>query len=359
MGRTTTEVEALSRMAALAGKELANVENMLLAIGEAQVDALGGNEAKLGAFARAGITREDLANKNELEIASMMAKNLDGKSMAELRGLGMSDIIGKKNLGTFGAMQGDLGDFRKKHDNMVRRGELIDPVAMEKFNASMDELGEAFAKTKAGVINGLLPIVDVIIKVLREFVAGMQFTSGVLGDFINLFTSFAGNISEAIKNPTKAFSLLFKEPMKEFAKNVGQTGHEYLKARKDIWDGSEEKEARERIAAKEEASKAGPGEVVKKPEKPSASEMAGAGPRELSHVPVPERIPFSSNGLTSDASLGRGGFMGVNRALLGAINNETNDILKKIEKNTRAINAANATNAMIDTLGAMLGIEVK
>lgn len=342
MGRTIQEVQLLAQMAQLAGRELGNVELMLNNIAEAQVDALGGNEAKMATFRAAGFNEQSLSQTNELGVLQQMAKAFGGKSIPEMRGMGVSDIVGKKGMGTFAALQGDLAGFS---DSLkAASANLLDPKTMAEFKMNMDLVSLGFKQLTTTLANEFLPIVNGLIGGLDSLWTAIEgFSRGIMG----FMGGLAGTRSTSL-NPIEIWKK-FKEALSNAA--AGWTAGYDEAADKNISRKALRGELSERLRQQEELSKMGPGKVPKKdadtgtaPDKPVWHKMA-----------VPDQTQWKNPGLSA---VGRGGFTGVNLGLLGAISRETTSLLKQIEKNTRAREFANGHNAIMEIMGKIFGVTV-
>lgn len=334
MGRTIQEVQLLAQMAQLAGRELSNVELMLNNIAEAQVDALGGNEAKMATFRAAGFDEKSLSQTNELGVLQQMAKAFQGKSISELRGLGLSDIVGKKNVGMFSTMQEDLAGF---FDTLKKRSpELLDPVAVQEFKTNTDLLNVSFASLWNQIGNALLPaltwLVDKINNITLAFEAlgkGIGYFFGFMKHENNPNASILQRLEDLFINGPKGFAQAWDEAIEKYNEK------ERIKA-----------SAPARIAAAAEMAKMGPGDVPKKDQKEEVWKK----------LEVPDKLNFKTPGLEN---VGRGGFTGINLGLLGTISRETTNLLKAIEKNTRQRDFATGYNAMLEIMGKIFGVTVR
>lgn len=333
MGRTTNEIQVLAQMAQLAGRELGNVEMMLNNIAEAQVDALGGNEERMGQFNRMGISSSTLAGSNELKIAELMAKALQGKSLPEMRASGLTDIIGKKSVGTFAAIQDDLEDFETTLREKVNAFETIDPLAIAMFKQATDEIATSLKSLWVNVVNTFAPLVIILAKVLNTMLIGFETIGKWLGAFFGGLSVGGGKGRWA--NATDAFWKVTEEQNKKFMDML-----------------TSGKKVGERLREQEMLSKMGPGAVPPKKKPPGTDREKPIWYK----IDVPERMQWQSPGLTP---LGAGGFTGTNTGLLGTIGRETMNILKKIEINTRQINAANGFNVMLEMMGRIFGVTVR
>lgn len=342
MGRTVQEVQMLAQMAQLAGRELGNVEMMLNNIAEAQVDALQGNEAKMATFRAAGFDEQSLRSTNELGVLQQMASAFQGKSMSEMRGIGLTDVIGKKSMGTFAAMQGDLANFF----TTLKEGsdKLVDSETILNFKASSDLFSVALTNLTNTLKNTFLPALTFVVNGLTNIV--LAFTT--LGKSIG---AFLGNLMSA-EGKGKG--------IRGFYGDVKRAGSAFI----DEWNkGIEEYNAKNRIqaaakdklAAAEALSKMGPGTGPQ----PKPDKSSGRSAPVFNKMPVPDAMTGGVNQVQGNQFLTRGSFLGANTRLAQAINYESISLLKQIEKNTRKIAEANAFNSTLDVLAMLFGITVK
>jgi hypothetical protein len=335
MGRTIQEVQLLAQMAQMAGRELGNVELMLNNIAEAQVDALGGNEKKMATFRAAGFDEKSLSQTNELAVLQQMATAFSGKSTTELRGAGVSDIIGKKNIGLFVSMQEDLAGFSTALKTQT--ASLLDPVEVQQFKYNVDLLSVTFEKIKTQLSNIFLPFLTFIMNMLYDrFLEFEALWNGITRALGVLSTAKIGNLKET----TIAAKDAFVDALIEAAEK---------KKERD----SEQDAIKKKVANQETLSSMGPGSVTK-------DEKTSDGTKKEKPVwyrmDVPEKL---SPTFSSMSPLGKGGFLGVNTALIGSISRETTNLLRAIEKNTRQRDFASGYNSVLEMIGRVFGITVK
>jgi hypothetical protein len=298
MGRTVQEVQLLAQMAQLAGKELSNVEMVLNNISEAQIDALQGGstgDAKMKTFQAAGLSKEDVQDKSNLAIAEQMARVFADKSVQELRAIGMSDIVGKKQVGTFAAMQPDMSNFSGTLKEKSDSGLLYNEVELAKFKIAIDDATVA-------VQDGLTPVIDFFVGFFADVIDGLRAFYNIFANFIARNAAWLGGWSVG---GSKAGDKAAADVDKEYEASYD----EIFAARQ-----KRQQKAQERVDAAKANSATGPGVVEpKKEEKEKKFGQARSG----------------------DTNLARGNFMGERLGSSYNIELDSNKQLKIIAANTR------------------------
>lgn len=319
MGRTIQEVQLLAQMAKMAGKELGNVELMLNNISEAQISALEGDKGKMDTFSSAGFNEATLSKSSNIQILEQMAKAFAGKSIPELRNLGITDIVGKRNVGTFAAMQGDLGQFSTKLEKGQKDGSLMKQDTIDEFKQNMDAVSLAFDKLMT-ILSKFLPLITFITNVITSSVVGLKTLPAIIGTWLG---DLAGG--------GKIKSSLERAMDKETQKSDAELGK--------IW---------EKQKPKVQEIDSGPGSVLKKkPEDPFGLRTE------------PDKQTFKGISGYGDTTMARGNFMGSNLNNMSSINFETNKLLKEIVKYTKKMAYATSYNQDVKDYAAELGIFVK
>lgn len=304
MGRTVEEVQMLAQMAQLAGSELSKVEQILMNISEAQIDALGGNTKKLDMFGKAGISRDTLNSTNELGILQMMAGNLQGKTTSGLRSV-LSDLIGKKNVGAFQAMQGDLSDFSGALANKKQQGFIVPTETVLKLKQASDELAVSWDNLWKTLTINLGPAIADVVQVTTSLVDVVSTWGSIAADLMSTLMS-------SIRHPTQAKANIEKFMTDADNKLFGLVARQFERDARVADIGKRAKEAQENANAGPnipDTNKKGFRFAVDESVFGSNSKLAGPKAMEL----------YQSTG----------GFAGSDMRMISSVNVETNMILKQ------------------------------
>ena len=153
------DIDALAKSAAGAGKDVDSALKMVNEMQESRVKALQGDDAKMAAFERLGISREKLQNTDNI------AKLLGGvNSQGSENRSALSEIVGKKSLGLFTAIQEDLKDWENFKAKLKEQGRLIDPEQVR----TVEEFNDTVREVKESLMGMLLPWITTALRGLLD-----------------------------------------------------------------------------------------------------------------------------------------------------------------------------------------------
>jgi len=209
---STDDIQALGASARAGGKTQEDALKMLAELKSSRVEALEGNKEKMQAFGKFGITPEELRNATNLQaIAGKLNASGDVNRNA------LSDIVGKKNVGTFAAMQEDLADWESFKERLQKSGRLMskeDIEAVAEFNDALAELMETVRSQLLPIVTPALREFSLMIGVVADhIVAAVNLIKSVVpktkGDWLKLATSptqyLTGKIPTVVSTGRKEF----------------------------------------------------------------------------------------------------------------------------------------------------------
>lgn len=208
--RTGINREELQRWQYAAGQSGADVGKLEVGIKKLsdQMDgAVHGNEAAAEAFAKIGISMDDLKNKSQEEIFStVMAELADMEQGAARNALG-NDLLGKsytEMLPLLNAGSKGMSDLKQRADELgiVMSEEAV--MANVKFGDSLSDVKQAFGGVFMRLSNDFLPVLnrflDWVLGHMPEIQATIQTVFGVVDTVVTkVFNVFDQNILPILK----------------------------------------------------------------------------------------------------------------------------------------------------------------
>jgi len=346
-GLAIQDIDALGKSAAGGGKSFEDANKMLNELAASRNDALSGNEDKIAAFSRMGITQDQLANTDNV------AKLLGGVNMSDPGNRSsMTELVGKRNVGTFSVMQQDLADWDNFKKNLSESGRLVDPAAVAnvaEFKDTLREIGEGLMTSVLPVVsNALRSLLDLWYDFSDQFAGvGDAFVS-VFGMIVNNVVSFVSFLGRLAAHPFQSMKDAGKNWDKLMAEvNKNSSGKGVIDIIADAQSKVGERQAeritrRERIA-KEAALKDSAGKVGESADeinKGRQKNMDAAIKENEKNKTKPskagdelQKFLFGNKDRTLSGLAGVAA--GTNLSRLNAPMNDSVSILKMIEKNTR------------------------
>lgn len=163
---STDMVQGLSYAAEQTGTSVETALGAIRKVGVAAVDAVGGNEDKLKAFERLGVTAEQLKTLSPDQIFMQLAASLKDMPMTAQTFADIQDTLGKSGQELIPMFnEGLAGMMQRAHEV----GAIIDAETIAKLDEMGDTMGEAGTRLKAAFAPVITFIMDGINSMLRGF----------------------------------------------------------------------------------------------------------------------------------------------------------------------------------------------
>jgi hypothetical protein len=202
---TTDTVQALDFAATQTGT---NVETALTGIKKASIaatDALGGNDDKLAAFERLGITAKQLRELSPEQLFMQLADNLRTMPMTAQTFSDINDTLGRSGQELIPMFQQGLGD-------LMREARALGAVMDEETISRLDEAGDSMSAAAMQAKAAFAPLVSLIMDGISAILRGLNLISDFWGNrlshvFAAAGLALSGNFIEAAKEGRKFLSV--------------------------------------------------------------------------------------------------------------------------------------------------------
>lgn len=258
MGRTAEEVQGLALAAALAGRELGDVERLLQSISRSQLEALQnptGKEAQ--AFGRMGIGTRDLETMNELRLLERVASKLGNSNPSQIRGMA-GDLVGGKDIGTLFSMKEFLADFSQ----FIVEQKDLKRIASDEQVAEHAQALDALKMQWNNLMVALVPALTFLVRLFNSVYVVVRYILSLFSDTMALLYGLGVlNVNE-IKNERYKTATETQDARGMASDLFGSSWDDLVKGYKDAWAPLDSKD----LANKQILSQMGPGKQPRKEE---------------------------------------------------------------------------------------------
>lgn len=174
LGVSTDALQAFDYAASQSGSSLDDVSTAITKLQQNMVQAMSKDGDKRDAFARMGVSLDDLKSKSPEQIFLQIAKSMNGVSVNAQRTADIMETLGKSATDLIPSF---VNGFSQAADQAKELGQVMDESVVKE----LDNAGDEWAAAGKQLMVGLAPVITFLVARFNDLRAAIAYVSAALG----------------------------------------------------------------------------------------------------------------------------------------------------------------------------------